>query len=140
MRYENEKLNQIYAKTDGYCHICHKKLALSNYGVNGAKGSWHVEHSKPKAKGGTDHMNNLYAACISCNIEKGTSHTKTARAKNGNTRAPYSKEKKQKIKTNNTVGGATIGSGIGWAIGGPVGGLVGGLIGGAIGSSNSPKK
>jgi 5-methylcytosine-specific restriction endonuclease McrA len=140
MAYENEKLNQIYSKTDGYCHICHKKLAFVNYGANGAKGSWHVEHSKPKAKGGTNHMNNLYAACISCNIEKGTSHTKTARAKNGTTRAPYSKEKKQKIKTSNTVGGATIGGGIGWAIGGPVGGLVGSLIGGAIGSGNSPKK
>jgi hypothetical protein len=134
MRYENEKLNQIYYKTDGCCHICHKKLAFTNYVANGTKRSRHVEYSKPNAKGGTDHMNNLYVAYISCNIEKGTSHTKTARARNGNTRAPHSKEKKEKIKSNNTIGGATIGGGIEWA----VGGLLGSLIGGAFGSSNSP--
>ncbi len=137
---EKERLQKIYRKTDGYCHICHKKLSFTNYGVQGARGSWHIEHSIAKANGGSDHMNNLYPACISCNIDKGTSHTKTARAQHGNSRAPYSKSKKQQIKSNNTTGGALIGGGIGLAIGGPVGGLIGSFVGGLIGNENSPKK
>lgn len=139
MAYDNEKLNIIYDKTDGYCHICHKKLSFSNYGSNGSKGSWHVEHSIPRAKGGTDHLNNLYPACIKCNMEKGTAHTKTARGWNGNTRAPYSASKKKTIKSNNTAGGAVIGGIIG-SVFGPGGTVIGAAIGGAIGKNNSPKK
>lgn len=140
MKYDNKRLNNIYDKTDGYCHLCHKKLAFKNYGVNGTKGAWHVEHSVPKAKGGTNHLNNLYPACIKCNTDKGTYHTKTARGWNGNTRAPYSAAKKQKIKSTNTIGGAAVGGGIGLAVGGPIGGIIGSIIGGAIGNNNSPKK
>lgn len=33
------RLRKIYDKTDGYCHICHKKLAFSNHGITGAKGT-----------------------------------------------------------------------------------------------------
>lgn len=140
MAFDNDKLNKIYDKTDGNCHICHRTLSFSNYGIHGAKGAWHVEHSVPKAKGGTDHLNNLYAACIKCNLDKGTSHTKTARGWNGNTRAPYSKEKKEKIRNNNATGGAVIGGTIGALIGGPVGGIIGAAIGAAIGNDSSPKK
>lgn len=85
-------------------------------------------------------MNNLYPACISCNIDKGTKHTKTARSQHGNSRTPYSKSKKQKIESNNTTGGALIGGGIGLAIGGPAGGMIGSFVGGLIGNENSPKK
>jgi len=137
---EKERLQKSYHMTDGYCHICHKKLSLSNYGVHGAKGSWHIEHSVAKANGGSDHMNNLFPACISCNIVKGTSQTKTARSQYGKSRAPYSKSKKQKIKSNNTTGGALIGGGIGLAVGGPVSGLIGSVVGGLIGNGSSPKK
>ena len=56
----NDRLNLIYDKTHGCCHLCHKKLAFINYGIYGAKGAWHIEHSKAKANGGTDHLNNLY--------------------------------------------------------------------------------
>lgn len=137
---EKDRLEKIYYKTDGYCHICHKKLSFSNYGVHGAKGSWHVEHSIARANGGSDNLNNLFPACIRCNLEKGTKHTKTARSKYGNTRAPYSKEKKGKIRNVNTVGGALVGAGIGFAAGGPAGGLIGSVVGSIIGNDNSPKK
>jgi 5-methylcytosine-specific restriction endonuclease McrA len=137
---EKNRLQKIYQKTDGYCHICHKKLSFSNYGVNGAKGCWHVEHSIPLAKGGSDHLNNLFPACIACNIEKGTKPTKTERSKYGNTRAPFSKKKKDKIRYSNTVSGAFVGGGIGLAAGGPVGGLIGCVVGSLIGNENSPKK
>src|SRR6185436_16665560 len=125
-KFDKSTLDIVYRKTDGYCHLCHKKLSRSNYGIHGAKAAWHIEHSNPRAKGGTDHLNNLYPACINCNIEKGTLHTKTIRKPNGVSRAPYSKEKKNRIRQNNKAAGTLIGGGIGLAILGPLGALVGG--------------
>src|SRR5437016_4988632 len=95
---DKKRLRAIYEKTDGYCHICHGKLAFCNHGKRGKKGAWHREHSVAKADGGTSHLNNLYPAHIDCNIRKGTKSTRSARAKNGQTRAPYSKAKKDKIR------------------------------------------
>lgn len=135
----NYNLKKIYEKTDGYCHICHKKLSLSNYGKNGEKGAWHVDHSIPRAKGGTNHMNNLFAACTSCNTSKSDKSTLSARRKNGNTRAPLSKAKKENLRTSNTITGMVVGGAIGSIIG-PAGALIGSMIGGAIGENNSPKK
>jgi hypothetical protein len=83
MGYDSDRLNAIYDKTGGYCHLCDKKLSFTNHGKQGAKGAWHVDHSKPKAKGGTNHMNNLFPSCISCNIEKGTLHKSTIRKRKG---------------------------------------------------------
>lgn len=134
-----QRLRRIYDRTDGYCHICHRKLSFRNHGKHGAKGAWHVEHSIPRANGGTDGLNNLYPACIECNIEKGVRSTRAARAYNGITRAPYSKDLKQKIKDDNTTAGMLIGGFIG-AAGGPWGVVIGATIGGMIGNSNSPTK
>jgi hypothetical protein len=52
MAYTDERLNRIYDRTNGYCHICHKKLSFVNYAQYGWRGAWEVDHSKPKAKGG----------------------------------------------------------------------------------------
>lgn len=136
---EKDRLKKIYDKTDGHCHICRTKLSFSNHGRQGLKGAWHVDHSKARANGGSDHMNNLLAACIMCNINKGVKHSKTARRQHGHTRAPYSKAKKQEISTNNTVGGGIIGALVG-SIFGPPGMLIGAGLGAAIGSDSSPKK
>lgn len=133
-----QRLKLIYDRTDGYCHICHRKLSFNNHGVNGTKGAWHVEHSIAKFNDGTDRLSNLYAACISCNIEKGTLHTRTARSYYGVARAPYSRARKQQIKEDNTTAGMLIG-GLFGAIGGPWGVAIGAAIGGIIGNENSPR-
>ena len=130
MSYSEEKLNKVYDRTSGKCHICHKKLAFSNYGTVGARAAWEVEHSVPKANGGTDHMNNLYAACIPCNCSKGASTTRAARAKNGKTVAPLSTKQYKKAQTNHTIAGG----GVGAVIGGLVAGRPGAFIGGALGA------
>lgn len=83
MGYDKQTLNKIYQKTDGYCHLCGKKLSRTNYGSHGYKGAWHVDHSRAIANGGSHHMNNLFAACISCNSEKGTLHKTTIRRRKG---------------------------------------------------------
>ena len=64
MKFEKSQLDSIYRRTTGYCHLCHVKLARRNYGKTGMKGAWQVEHSVPRSKGGTDHFNNLFAACV----------------------------------------------------------------------------
>lgn len=69
-RYDDETLSAIFDKTSGQCEYCTKLLAWSNYGLRGRRGAWEVDHSVPVSHGGTDHLNNLFAACIPCNREK----------------------------------------------------------------------
>lgn len=134
MAYTKDELHIIYDRTSGRCHICRKKLSFINYGIHDARASWHVEHSVPKALGGTDRLNNLYAACIDCNIEKSTSSTRSARAKYGRTRAPKSRTHRAKARTENTATGAAVGGLIGWLIA-PELMLVGLVAGAVIGNS-----
>jgi len=71
MGYTDEDLQAIYDKYNGYCAICGKKLAFTNYGRFREKGAWEVDHSNPIARGGTDYLRNLRPVCISCNRSKG---------------------------------------------------------------------
>lgn len=70
MPFDIEVISYVYEKNNGYCIYCEKRLSFVNYGKRGERGSWHIDHSKPKAKGGTDHGNNLVPACIDCNQDK----------------------------------------------------------------------
>lgn len=138
MAFASEKLNSIYDRTSGYCHICHKKLAFRNYGLIDGRGAWEVEHSNPIAKGGTNGRNNLYPACVRCNRSKGTSSTRSARAKNGKTRAPLSVEKRKEIKTQNAIVGSVAGAAVGSIFFGRSGTLIGALIGAHLGDRMNP--
>lgn len=104
MAYDKKRRDAIFDRTDGRCHICRKQLARKNYGTHGRRGAWEVDHSKPRAKGGSDHLNNLYPACISCNRNKRASDTRTVRSRNGYRAAPLSAQK----KTQNGALGATL--------------------------------
>lgn len=76
---QKDRLRRIFSKTNGHCHLCHKKLCFTNFGIIGARGNWNVEHSVAKANGGSDHVNNLLPACVLYNTEKRTDHTITVR-------------------------------------------------------------
>lgn len=134
MKKDLQRIRKVYDKTDGYCHLCHKKLALSNYGKTGSRGSWHFDHSFPRANGGSDHLNNLYAACIVCNVKKGTRRSYSVRKQNGLTTIPKSKSTKAKIRDENTGAGLILGGILG-SFGGPVGMLIGAAIGGILGNN-----
>jgi hypothetical protein len=136
-KYDSAILDSIYAKTGGYCHLCHKKLSRVNYGNSSGKGAWHVEHSLAKASGGTNHLNNLFAACISCNIEKGTRSARSVRMSKGKTGVPMSvaQRKRAQAKEDNTVTGILAGGLLGLRFG-AFGALVGGIVGGIIGSES----
>ncbi len=136
MSYDKKKLDTIYKKTDGRCHLCHKKVVRKNHGILKSRGAWEVDHSVPKVKDGTDKLQNLYPACTSCNRKKGTSSTQVARNKNNVKTAPLSREK----KTEN----AMIGGGVGLIVGclvpfGLIGIISGTVIGAAIGSNHKSK-
>ena len=72
MQWDDETLDWVYEKTDGYCRYCEKKLSRLNYASSGDRGAWEVDHSVPLAVGGTDYLSNLWPACIECNRNKGT--------------------------------------------------------------------
>lgn len=134
MKYKSNRLRKIYDRTSGRCHICHKQLAFSNYGKANERGAWEVEHSVPRARGGTDHLNNLYAACIKCNREKQAETTRSARSRNGKTRAPYSRKKHQKIRQQNRWIGAGLGALTGTRFG-PAGIIIGTILGATLGDN-----
>ncbi len=105
MKREEAELRAIYDRTEGQCHICRKRLSFHNYGLFGKRGAWEIEHSVAQARGGTDHGNNLFTACISCNRSKGDCSSRTARRQHGYQCAPYSARKRKR--------NAAIGAGLG---------------------------
>lgn len=137
MTYDKKKRREIYDRTRGYCHICRAKMYFTNYGRADGRGGWEVEHSNPRANGGTDRLRNLYGAHIPCNRNKGVRSTKSARAEHGYSRAPLTYEKYEAAKTGNALGGALVGAAIGARFG-PHGLLFGGIIGAILGTEIDP--
>jgi len=133
MSFDDNIRKEIYNRTNGYCHVCGKKLSLINYGCFGMKAAWEVEHSVPKSKGGTDHLNNLFPSCIRCNRGKGTMTTRTARAWHGRKRAPLSKEKRNGAKRSNAAIAGSIFGVIGYIAAGKLGAFAGMAIGAKLG-------
>ena len=139
MPFTDEQLSRIFERTDGRCHICHGKLYFGNYGVFGRRGAWEVEHSNPRCNGGSDRLGNLYAAHIVCNRQKGSMTTRTARAWNGRTKAPLSRERKDAIRTENRWGWGSVGALTGAAVLGPPGLLLGAILGALVGDGIQPE-
>lgn len=138
MAYTKEKLDSIFKKTDGSCHLCRKKLARKNYGAIGARMAWEVDHSRPRAHGGSDHGNNLLPACIPCNREKRAISTRAARRARGYKAAPLSRQQKTQNAWVGAAGGA-IAARIALAPLGPLGMLGGAVLGAALGNNYEPE-
>ena len=139
-RYSREKLKAILEKTSGKCHLCPDPpmLKLEWYGRSDLPGGWEVDHSKPRAKGGTDHLNNLWAAHITCNRQKRTKATVRVRGKNGLTRAPLSRKARAKEKRKQLLGGMIGGALTGAVIGNPITAVLGALGLGLWAGSQDP--
>ena len=138
MRITEERLNAIYDRTSGYCHLCHKKLAFTNYGRYRHRGAWEIEHSVARVRGGTDRLCNLYAACIRCNRRKQHYTTRTARRWNGKTCAPLSVARRARARFENTLTGGRLGLLCGLPFGG-IGALFGSAVGGFVGHWKNPE-
>jgi len=138
MKLDDSILRAIYAKTNGRCHICHKRLAFSNYGEHGARGAWEVDHSIPVAEGGTDHLNNLFPAHTTCNRRKQAQSNQIVRSAHGITRAPLSSDAVRREKFGNALSGAFAGGLLGARIAGPAGFWIGAIAGGFMGFQIDP--
>ena len=55
---------EVFEKSGGACFYCGKALTLD--------GKWHIEHQMPRALMGPDELVNLVAACVPCNLSKGS--------------------------------------------------------------------
>jgi len=119
----------LYAKTNGLCHLCWKPVAYGNYGNEGARGAWEIDHSVPRAKGGTDHLNNLYAAHVECNRAKQARSSASVRRENGHNRPPMSPAMMNEVKAGDAWTGAIAGGMLGARFGGFPGLLLGAAIG-----------
>ena len=137
MSFTDDQRNSIYDRTSGRCHLCHKKLSFNNYGLHGQRGAWEVEHSIARAHGGTNRLNNLYAACIACNRSKGVRATRGVRAGNGYSKAPLAVHKRRETKRWNAIGGGLLGAIVGAAFG-PPGAWIGGAIGAKLAHDQNP--
>jgi 5-methylcytosine-specific restriction endonuclease McrA len=133
----DERLERIFERTDGRCHICGGGLCFRNYGRPDARGAWEVEHSHPRCKGGTNSLNNLYAAHIRCNRQKGSYTTRTARGWHSRTRAPLSTQKKAETRIRNGLGLGLLGLLFGAATGGIGAALLFGGAGACLGHNLS---
>ncbi len=131
--FDNETRRAVFAKSNALCHLCWKPIAFSNYGNHGARGAWEIDHSVPKSQGGTDHLNNLYAAHTICNRAKQARSSASVRRENGHSRPPMSAAAMKKLKAGDALAGAISGGLLGARFGGPPGMLIGAIIG-AIGA------
>lgn len=127
MSYDLRTRRWIYDRTGGYCHICGGKMSFTNYGRQGERGAWEVEHSNPRSKDGSDRLSNLYAAHITCNRAKGTRSTRSAR---GGGPAPPSRDARR--RTDDAKAGAVLGGLLGAPFGFP-GVALGASLGAALG-------
>lgn len=135
MPYAKEILKDIWQKTDGRCHLCSATVRLSHYGV-----AWEVDHSTPRAKGGTDRASNLQPACVTCNRSKQARSTRSKRRENGLARRPMSKSEKEDARQGGALFGAASGAAAGGLLAGPVGLMIGGILGGLLGGNVDPEK
>ena len=129
MSWTEDQIIMTHIRSGGKCHICRKSHSVARHGT-----TWHMDHLRARARGGSDHGNNLRVACVPCNLEKGTLPARTIRARYGYKRSPLTEKE---VRTKRLKNAAVIGlvggvfSGIlakSWKVG-----LAGGLIGGTIG-------
>lgn len=137
MELSNADRRVIYDRTSGHCHVCGQKVYFTNYGRFGERGAWEIDHSRAVATGGTDRLNNLLPACISCNRSKGTVSSRAARSRYGRRRAPLSSERRAAAKRDNAITGGVIGGVVG-LVGGPWGVAAGAAAGAYLGSQIDP--
>lgn len=137
-RLSDEELNDVFDRSSGRCHLCHKQLVWKNHGAAGKRGAWHVDHSRPRARGGTDYLRNLLPACVTCNCSKGAGTNRVVRARHGRTRAPLSRELRSQEQFGNAVGFAAVGWVLARAFLGPSAAILAALVGAAIGARANP--
>lgn len=129
MSYSEDELDRIFASTDGRCQLCWSDLVRAEYGSQ-----WEVDHSNPRARGGTDMERNLMPSCVSCNRSKQDRSNDVVRRENGHTRAPRSKQERNSRSTAGALLCALVGAAFG-----PAGVILGAVTGVVLGHSDDDR-
>ena len=83
MSYSDKTKREIFDSSSGICALCDNELVFELHGSK-EEGGWEIDHSKPKADGGTEHINNLQPMCWECNRKKSDMPMRDAKEKFGN--------------------------------------------------------
>ena len=139
-RYSLEALRFIFFdRSDERCHLCHRRLQFDQYGRIKSEYGWEVDHSNARAQGGSNRLNNLKAACISCNRSKRTRPSSTFRYEKGYIRAPLSRRKRKKAESNAAITGLVGGAVADELLTGGIGHVITGL-GALLGPAHDPNE
>lgn len=71
MGYSDDDLLEILTRSNWQCSLCHK--TTGGFRLDTYNSVWHVDHTIPKAAGGSSKRGNLRAAHIRCNQVKSDS-------------------------------------------------------------------
>ena len=67
----DEQERFIFERDNGKCQRCGKRLVFGNRHKS-KTGAWHMGHRRAIAEGGSNHLRNIIAECIICNLKQGT--------------------------------------------------------------------
>jgi len=137
MTIDDEALHRIFDRTAGRCHLCGRRLARNNYANAGRRGAWEVDHSRARAVGGGDRLQNLFPAHVRCNRSKQAEATRSVRRRHGLRRSPMSRDERRSRRASNSLGGAGLGFLAALILRAPLGPLA--LVGGIIGAAMDPE-
>ena len=110
---DEDKRVAVYEKSGGECSYCEKEIVLYNRD-RASRGAWEVEHQVPRAKNGTDHLNNLVAACWTCNLDKGVGSARTHRRTVAGERTARTSRRRWRTAGNAMIPGLAV-AGLTWA-------------------------
>lgn len=116
MQANDELIHAVLSRTHGKCHICHRSVGRRSYARMHSPLGWEFDHSVPRSRGGSDRLNNIYAAHVGCNRSKGANSTRSARRRHGHTAAPLSTTSRRAYQTKAAVFGAAGGGLLGYWI------------------------
>lgn len=134
MKYTAEQRKRIWKSTNGRCHLTGRRLKLADYGT-----TWEIDHSRPRARGGSDHANNLKPATITANRAKQAASSRAVRRRHGLSRSPMSPAERSRTKSRRALGGAVAGAALAAAVLGPPGLFFGAAVGALFGHSGKPE-
>jgi len=115
-------IREIWSRTGGKCHLCHRPVDLDTYGLIALYGAEaaSIDHLTPQSHGGDHHPDNLRIAHHGCNSRRGTRDPIDAReSASGRSWEPLSDGERLGVVLASAAACTALGAGVGVALSGP---------------------
>lgn len=115
-------IREIWARTGGKCHLCHRSVDLDTYGLIALYGAEaaSIDHLTPQAHGGDHDPDNLRIAHHGCNSRRGTRDPIEAReSASGRSWEPLSDGERAGLVLASALACTALGAGFGAALSNP---------------------